>query len=100
QQSRYAEQEGKRVLKLYKAGVNEVRQAVGLSQVANNEMANFPKGKYDDLTDSATQAINYLRLAGRAPSRQEWAVNESMREFAASVEANGPLPLLTRTDRY
>src|SRR5262249_18896988 len=35
QQSRYAEQEGKRVLKLYKAGVNEVSQAGGLSQVAN-----------------------------------------------------------------
>jgi len=44
------------------------------------EMSTFPKSKYDDLTDSATQAINFLRTAGRAPSREEWAVNESMRE--------------------
>jgi len=27
-------------------------------------MAAFPKGKYMDLTDSATQAINYLRAVG------------------------------------
>jgi hypothetical protein len=28
------------------------------------EMSLFPKGKFDDLTDSATQAINYLRANG------------------------------------
>jgi len=50
------------------------------SDLVISELANFPKGKYDDLTDSTTQAINYLRAAGRAPSREEWAVNESMRE--------------------
>jgi len=32
------------------------------------EMAVFPKGKYDDLTDSTTQAINYLRSIGLATS--------------------------------
>jgi predicted phage terminase large subunit-like protein len=48
------------------------------SQLTIDEMANFPKGKYDDLTDSATQAINWLRTAGRAPSREEWAVNKAM----------------------
>jgi predicted phage terminase large subunit-like protein len=50
------------------------------SDLVISEMANFPKGKYDDLTDSATQAINYLRTAGRAPSREEWAVNQEMGE--------------------
>ena len=50
------------------------------SQLVIDELANFPKGKYDDLTDSATQAINFLRAAGRAPSREEWAVNKEMGE--------------------
>src|SRR5262249_30588461 len=45
-----------------------------------DECANFPKGKFDDLTDSTTQAINFLRTAGRAPSREEWAVNRAMAE--------------------
>src|SRR5262249_47978029 len=42
------------------------------------EASNFPKGKYDDLTDSMTQAINFLRAAGRAQSREEWAANRAM----------------------
>jgi len=42
------------------------------------EMSTFPKSKYDDLTDSTTQAINFLRTAGRAPSREEWAANKAM----------------------
>jgi predicted phage terminase large subunit-like protein len=42
------------------------------------EAAVFPKGRYDDLTDSLTQSINFLRTAGRAPSREEWAVNKAM----------------------
>ena len=50
------------------------------SDLVINEMANFPKGKHDDLTDSATQAINFLRSAGRAPSREEWAANKEMGE--------------------
>src|SRR5262249_38181979 len=50
------------------------------SQLVLDELANFPNGQYDDLTHGATQAINYRRWAGRATSREEWAVNESMRE--------------------
>ena len=34
------------------------------SDMTISEMAVFPKGKYDDLTDSATQALKYLRGAG------------------------------------
>ena len=41
------------------------------------EMSTFPKSKYDDLTDSTTQAINFLRTAGRAPSREEFAFNNN-----------------------
>jgi phage terminase large subunit-like protein len=35
------------------------------------EMAVFPNGKYDDLTDSATQAIKWLRDNGFAPTDEE-----------------------------
>jgi predicted phage terminase large subunit-like protein len=38
-----------------------------------DEMSIFPKGTYDDLTDSATQAINYLRSVGQAQSDEEAA---------------------------
>src|SRR5262249_13871395 len=48
------------------------------SDLVISEMGNFPKGKYDDLTDSATQAINFLRAAGRAPSREGGGVNKAM----------------------
>jgi len=36
-----------------------------------DEMAVFPKGRHDDLTDSSTQAINYLRSVGLASSDEE-----------------------------
>jgi predicted phage terminase large subunit-like protein len=36
-----------------------------------DEMANFPKGRYDDLTDSATQAIKHLRDVGQAQTDDE-----------------------------
>jgi predicted phage terminase large subunit-like protein len=42
-----------------------------------DEMAVFPKGKTDDLTDSATQAVNYLRRMGLAPSDEEMAYEEA-----------------------
>jgi hypothetical protein len=35
------------------------------------EMSMFPAGKYDDLTDSATQALKYLRDVGLAQSDEE-----------------------------
>lgn len=42
-----------------------------------DEMAVFPKGKYDDLTDSATQAINYLRSIGLALSDDDAVAAET-----------------------
>lgn len=41
------------------------------SDMVIDEMAVFPKGKYKDLTDSATQAIKYLRDAGMARTDDE-----------------------------
>ncbi len=41
------------------------------SQMVIDEMALFPKYKYDDLTDSATQAMSYLRLNGYAQTPAE-----------------------------
>ena len=38
------------------------------AEMVITEMSLFPKGHYDDLTDSATQAINYLRSVGLAQS--------------------------------
>jgi predicted phage terminase large subunit-like protein len=35
------------------------------------EMSLFPNGKYDDLTDSATQAVKFLRDTGMAPTDEE-----------------------------
>src|SRR5262249_35185770 len=34
------------------------------AEMVVDEMAVFPKGKYDDLTDSTCQALNYLRSVG------------------------------------
>ena len=36
------------------------------SDMVISEMANFPLGKYDDLTDSATQSLGFLRNMGIA----------------------------------
>src|SRR5215467_6660403 len=44
-----------------------------------DEMKVFPKGKYDDLTDSATQAMNYLRAVGMATSDIETADRDAER---------------------
>jgi predicted phage terminase large subunit-like protein len=41
------------------------------SEMVIDEMATFPKSKYKDLTDSATQAINYLRSVGLANTDDE-----------------------------
>jgi len=35
------------------------------------EMSLFPAGRYDDLTDSATQALKYLRDCGWGQTEQE-----------------------------
>jgi predicted phage terminase large subunit-like protein len=39
--------------------------------MAINECANFPKGTHDDMVDSVTQALGWLRLAGLAERRDE-----------------------------
>lgn len=41
------------------------------AEMVIDEMAVFPKGKYDDLTDSVTQAMKYLRETGLAQTSQE-----------------------------
>jgi predicted phage terminase large subunit-like protein len=41
------------------------------SDMVMQEMAIFPAGKYDDLTDSATQAVKWLRDNGMAPTDEE-----------------------------
>ena len=43
------------------------------------EMGVFPKGKYKDLTDSATQAIKHLRDNGMAETDDEFAFAENQR---------------------
>lgn len=47
------------------------------AQMVIDEMATFPKGKHDDLTDSATQAINYLRSIGLAVSDEDAVASEA-----------------------
>jgi predicted phage terminase large subunit-like protein len=41
------------------------------SDMVIQEMAVFPNGKYKDLTDSATQAVKWLRDNGHAPTDEE-----------------------------
>lgn len=49
------------------------------AEMVIDEMAVFPKGKYDDLTDSATQAIKHLRGVGLAQSDEEVHAEETER---------------------
>jgi predicted phage terminase large subunit-like protein len=46
------------------------------SDMVIDEMAQFPKGRYKDLTDSATQAIKWMRDAGLIVHRHEIAADE------------------------
>ena len=46
------------------------------AEMVIEEMSVFPKGRYDDLTDSATQAINYLRRIGFAHTDDEVTFDE------------------------
>jgi predicted phage terminase large subunit-like protein len=41
------------------------------AQMVIDEMANFPLGRYDDLTDSASMALRYLRDVGMARTDEE-----------------------------
>lgn len=51
------------------------------AEMVIDEMAVFPKGKYKDLTDSATQALKYLRDNGLLESDEEavYAEHEAVR---------------------
>lgn len=49
------------------------------AQMVIDEMAVFPKGKYKDLTDSATQAIKHLRDKGFAQTDEEVRAQDAAR---------------------
>jgi predicted phage terminase large subunit-like protein len=49
------------------------------AQLVIDEMANFPVGRYDDLCDSTSQALNYLRSIGLAAPDAEVAAGETDR---------------------
>jgi predicted phage terminase large subunit-like protein len=53
------------------------------AEMVIDEMAVFPKGKYDDATDSVTQALNYLRSVGLGITDETVATAE--REAARRV---------------
>lgn len=59
------------------------------SEMVIEEMAVFPKGKYDDLTDSATQAMKHLRDLGLAQTDTE--VREAEAETVRHRPAAKPL---------
>ena len=42
-----------------------------------DEMEKFPKGRYDDLTDSTTQAIAHLRARGMADTDDDYVYDEA-----------------------
>ena len=46
------------------------------AEEVQDEMAKFPRGKYDDLTDSATQAIKHLRDTGLLRSDEDRRAEE------------------------
>lgn len=52
------------------------------AEMVIEEMSVFPKHKYDDLTDSATQAIKHLRDIGMASTDVEVAFEEDERKAA------------------
>src|SRR4029077_6898964 len=49
------------------------------TEIVITEMANFPKGKYSDLTDSATMALIHLRSVGLAQLDKEGRADEEKR---------------------
>jgi phage terminase large subunit-like protein len=58
------------------------------SELAITEMSMFPAGRYDDLTDSATQALKYLRDVGLANTDEE----ERQAEIETVMRYRRPLP--------
>jgi hypothetical protein len=52
------------------------------SDLVKNEMALFPKGRYKDLTDSATQALKWMRVRGLIQRPEDIALlAEARREY-------------------
>ncbi len=49
------------------------------SDLVIQEMAVFPNGRYDDLTDSSTMALKWLRDSGLAPTDEEVLYEEQQR---------------------
>lgn len=49
------------------------------AEMTIDECATFPRGRYDDLTDSMTQAISFLRTSGLAQSDDETMADEADR---------------------
>jgi predicted phage terminase large subunit-like protein len=49
------------------------------AEICMEEMESFPRGKYMDLTDSATLALRHLRMVGLAPTDEEIKVAERER---------------------
>jgi predicted phage terminase large subunit-like protein len=56
-----------------------------------NQVAIFPKGSHDDLVDSTSQALRYLRDAGFALRRDEYAIGAEEEMMYRSPSANAPL---------
>jgi 3-deoxy-D-arabino-heptulosonate 7-phosphate (DAHP) synthase class II len=66
-----------------------MRQTATGPQMVIDEMAMFPAGKYDDLTDSASQALKYLRSVGMAETDEQ--VHEA--EIGTVMHRPRPRPL-------
>jgi predicted phage terminase large subunit-like protein len=49
------------------------------ADVVIDEMATFPHGRYDDLTDTATQALRHLRAGGMLQQKSEIAAEDDRR---------------------
>ena len=58
------------------------------SQMVIDELANFPNGRFDDLVDSTTQAILFLRSTGFARTDAEIAADAEIE--AERAEATRP----------
>ena len=49
------------------------------AEMTISELETFPKGKYDDLCDSTSQALRYLRSVGMAQTADEIIASERER---------------------
>ncbi len=62
------------------------------AQIVIDEMRDFPKAPHDDLVDSATQALSYLRKIGLAVRRDEWRVEqEELAKYRPAVKPLYPM---------